>query len=158
MQIRLKEHTMIEWFDDLALGMRFKSGNVQITESDIKRFAAEYDPQPMHLDEAAAAKTAFKGLAASGWHTAAIAMNLAVQIRPFGPHPLIGMGVDELRWMAPVRPGDTLHLEGEVTGLTPSRTKPQGIALVKWTVFNQNGEAVYTFTPIAIVPRRPQAT
>ena len=65
---------MIEWFDDLALGMRFKSGNVQITESDIKRFAAEYDPQPMHLDEAAAAKTAFKGLAASGWHTAAIAM------------------------------------------------------------------------------------
>jgi acyl dehydratase len=105
---------MIEWFDDLALGMRFKSGNVQITESDIKRFAAEYDPQPMHLDEAAAAKTVFKGLAASGWHTAAIAMNLAVQIRPFGPHPLIGMGVDELRWMAPVRPGDTLHLEGEV--------------------------------------------
>ena len=128
---------------------------MQITESDIKRFAAEYDPQPMHLDEAAAAKTAFKGLAASGWHTAAIAMNLAVQIRPFGPHPLIGMGVDELRWMAPVRPGDTLHLEGEVVGLTPSRTKPQGIALVKWTVFNQSGEAVYTFTPIAIVPRRP---
>jgi acyl dehydratase len=159
MQVRLKrEHTMIEWFDDLALGMRFKSGDVQITESDIKRFAAEYDPQPMHLDEAAAAKTAFKGLAASGWHTAAIAMNLAVQIRPFGPHPLIGIGVDELRWMAPVRPGDTLHLEGEVVGLTPSRTKPQGIVLVKWTVFNQSGEAVYTFTPIAIVPRRPQAS
>jgi acyl dehydratase len=134
MQIRLKEHTMIEWFDDLALGMRFESGNVQITENGIK------------------------GLAASGWHTAAIAMNLAVQVRPFGPHPLIGMGVDELRWMAPVRPGDTLHLEGEVTGLTPSRTKPQGIALVKWTVFNQNGEAVYTFTPIAIVPRRPPST
>ncbi|MET0875952.1 MAG: MaoC/PaaZ C-terminal domain-containing protein, partial [Tardiphaga sp.] len=107
---------MIEWFDDLALGMRFKSGSVQITEGDIKRFATEYDPQPMHLDEAAAAKTPFKGLAASGWHTAAIAMNLAVQIRPFGPHPLIGMGVDELRWMAPVRPGDTLHLEGEVVG------------------------------------------
>ncbi len=146
---------MIEWFDDLALGMRFKSGEVQITESDIKRFAAEYDPQPMHLDEVAAIGTPFKGLAASGWHTAAIAMNLAVQIRPFGPHPLIGLGVDELRWMAPVRPGDILHLEGEVVGLTPSRTKPQGIALVKWTAYNQNGEAVYTFTPIAIVPRRP---
>jgi acyl dehydratase len=149
---------MIEWFDDLALGMRFKSGDVQITETDIKRFAAEYDPQPMHLDDAAAAKTVFKGLAASGWHTAAIAMNLAVQIRPFGPHPLIGIGVDELRWMAPVRPGDTLHLEGEVVGLTPSQTKPQGIARVKWTVVNQSGEAVYTFTPIAIVPRRPSAT
>jgi acyl dehydratase len=81
---------MIEWFDDLALGMRFKSGEVQITENDIKRFAAEYDPQPMHLDEVAAAETLFKGLAASGRHTAAIAMNLAVQIRPFGPHPLRG--------------------------------------------------------------------
>ena len=147
---------MIEWFDDLALGMRFKSGSVQITEGDIKRFAAEYDPQPMHLDEAAAAKTPFKGLAASGWHTAAIAMNLAVQIRPFGPHPLIGIGVDELRWMAPVRPGDTLHLEGEVIELVPSRSKPQGIARVRWTLHDQHGEAVYTFIPIAIVPTRPK--
>jgi acyl dehydratase len=146
---------MIEWFDDLTIGMRFKSGEVQITESDIKRFAAEYDPQPMHLDEVAAADTAFKGLAASGWHTAAIAMKLAVQIRPFGPHPLIGLGVDGLRWMNPVRPDDILHLEGEVIGLTPSKTKPQGVALVKWTLYKQSGEAVYTFTPIAIVPRRP---
>jgi acyl dehydratase len=148
---------MIEWFDDLALGMRFKSGEVQITESDIKRFAAEFDPQPMHLDGVAAEKTLFNGLAASGWHTAAIAMNLAVQIRPFGPHPLIGLGVDGLRWMTPVRPGDILHLEGEVIGLTPSKTKPQGIALVKWTLYKQNGEAVYTFTPIGIGPRRPSA-
>jgi acyl dehydratase len=76
---------MIEWFDDLAIGMRFKSDEVQITESDIKRFAAEYDPQPMHLDEVAAADTALKGLAASGRHTAAIAMNLAVQIRGIIP-------------------------------------------------------------------------
>ena len=146
----------VEWFDDLTIGMRFKSGEVQITEADIKRFAAEFDPQPMHLDEIAAAKTMFNGLAASGWHTAAIAMNLAVQIRPFGPHPLIGMGVDGLRWMTPVRPGDVLSLEGEVVSLTPSKTKPQGVALVKWIMYNQNGEAVYTFIPIAIVPRRPQ--
>ena len=146
----------IEWFDDLVIGMRFKSNDVQVTEADIKRFASEFDPQPMHLDDDAAAKTLFKGLAASGWHTAAIAMNLAVQIRPFGPHPLIGMGVDGLRWMVPVRPNDVLHLEGEVMSLTPSKTKPQGIALVKWTLYNQNGEEVYTFTPIAIVPRRPQ--
>ena len=146
----------IEWFDDLVIGMRFKSNDVQVTESDIKRFASEFDPQPMHLDDDAAAKTLFKGLAASGWHTAAIAMNLAVQIRPFGHHPLIGMGVDGLRWMVPVRPNDVLHLEGEVMSLTPSKTKPQGIALVKWTLYNQNGEEVYTFTPIAIVPRRPQ--
>ena len=147
---------LIEWFDDLVIGMRFKSNDVAVTEADIKRFASEFDPQPMHLDQDAAAKTLFKGLAASGWHTAAIAMNLAVQIRPFGPHPLIGMGVDGLRWMVPVRPNDVLHLEGEVMSLTPSKTKPQGIALVKWTLYNQNGEEVYTFTPIAIVPRRPQ--
>jgi acyl dehydratase len=146
----------IEWFDDLVIGMRFKSNDVQVTEADIKRFASEFDPQPMHLDDDAAAKTLFNGLAASGWHTAAIAMNLAVQIRPFGPHPLIGMGVDGLRWMVPVRPNDVLHLEGEVMSLTPSKTKPQGIALVKWTLYNQNGEEVYTFTPIAIVPRRPE--
>ena len=146
---------MIEWFDDLALGMRFKTGEVQITESDIKRFAAEFDPQPMHLDQVAAEHTPFKGLAASGWHTAAVAMNLAIQVRPFGPHPLIGLGVDGLRWMMPVRPGDILHLEGEVIGLTPSKTKPQGVALVKWTMYDQNGEAVYTFTPSGIVPRMP---
>ena len=146
---------MIEWFDDFKLGMKFESGTVKVTEEDIKRFAAEFDPQPMHLDEAAARKTLFKGLAASGWHTAAIAMNLAVQIRPFGPHPLIGLGVDNLRWMLPVRPGDELYVEGEVIKLTPSKTKPQGIVLVQWTAFNQKGDAVYTFTPIGIVPTRP---
>ena len=146
---------MIEWFDDLKLGMRFKSGEVTVSADDIKRFASEFDPQPFHTDEVAAEETALKGLAASGWHTAAIAMRLAVQIRPFGPHPLLGAGVDDLRWMQPVRPGDTLHLEGEVVELVPSRTKPQGIVRVKWTAYNQHGEAVYTFNPIGIVPRRP---
>lgn len=146
---------MIEWFDDLALGMRFKSGEVSVTKEDIKRFAAEFDPQPFHLDEVAAEKTAFGGLAASGWHTAAISMRLTVEIRPFGPHPLMGLGVEDLRCMQPVRPGDVLHVEGEVVALTPSRTKPQGIAKIKWTAYNQRGDAVYTFTPIGIVPRRP---
>ena len=146
---------MIEWFDDLTLGMRFKSGEVSVGAEDIKRFASEFDPQPFHLDEAAAKETAFKGLVASGWHTAAMSMALTVELRPFGPHPLMGLGVDELRWMMPVRPGDVLHLEGEVVELTPSRTKPQGIAKIKWTAYNQRGEAVYTFTPIGIVPRKP---
>lgn len=145
----------IEWFDDLTIGMRFKSPEIQITDADIKRFAAEFDPQPMHLDDDAAKKTLLKGLAASGWQTAAIAMKLAVQIRPFGPHPLIGMGADGVRWIVPVRPNDRLHVEGEVMSLTPSKTKPQGIALVKWTMFNQHDEEVYTFTPILPVPRRP---
>ncbi len=146
---------MIEWFDDLKLGMRFESGEVTVSREDIKRFASEFDPQPFHLDEEAAENTVFKGLAASGWHTAAIAMNLAIQARPFGSHPLMGAGVDELRWMKPVRPGDTLRLEGEVVELIPSRSKPQGVARIKWTAYNQHGEAVYTFNPIAIVPRRP---
>ena len=149
---------MIEWFDDLVLGMRFKSPDKKVTREDIKRFAAEFDPQPYHLDETAAERTPLKGLAASGWHTAAIAMRLAVEVRPFGPHPLFGLGVDDLRWLAPVRPGDVIYLEGEVVELTPSKTKPQGIARIKWTAFNQHGEPVYTFNPIALVPRRPSGS
>ena len=144
----------IESFDDLVVGMRFKTGKKRVTREDIKRFAAEFDPQPYHLDEAAAESTALKGLAASGWHTAAIAMRLMTDARPFGPHPLLGIGVDDLRWLAPVRPGDVLHLEGELIELIPSSTRPQGIARVKWTAFNDRGEAVYTVTPLAIVPRR----
>ena len=146
---------MVEWFDDLQIGMTFKSGETTVSREDIKRFAAEFDPQPFHLDEEAAKKTVFKGLAASGWQTAAIAMRLATECRPFGPHPLLGAGVDELRWLKPVRPGDTLHLEGEVIELVPSRSKSQGVARIRWTVYDQNGEAVYTFVPIAIVPTRP---
>jgi acyl dehydratase len=135
--------------------MRFESGEMTVSKEDIFRFASEFDPQPFHLDEEAAKDTILGGLAASGWHTAAIAMKLATTCRPFGPHPLFGAGVDELRWMKPVRPGDRLHLEGEVVDLVPSKSKPQGIARIKWTVYNQHGEAVYTFNPIAIVPRRP---
>jgi acyl dehydratase len=145
---------VIEWFDDLKVGMRFKSGEATVSKEDILRFASEFDPQPFHTDEEAAKHTVFKGLAASGWHTAAIAMRLATSCRPFGPHPLLGAGVDELRWTMSVRPGDVLHLEGEVVELVPSRTKPQGVVRIKWTAFNQKGDAVYTFTPIGIVPRR----
>jgi acyl dehydratase len=149
---------VVEWFDDLVVGMRFTGGTAEITREDIKRFAAEFDPQPFHLDEIAAEKTLFKGLAASGWHTAAISMRLALAARPFGPHPMLGLGVDQLRWLAPVRPGDVLRIEGEVVELIPSRSKPQGTVRTKWVVYNQRDEAVYTFTPIGIVPRRPKTT
>jgi acyl dehydratase len=151
----IEERAMVEWFDDLVPGMRFKSAEKRVTREDIKRFASEFDPQPYHLDEEAAERSVFGGLAASGWHTAAVAMRLAVETRPFGSHPLLGLGVDELRWLAPVRPDDLIHLQGEVVELIPSRSKPQGIARVKWTAFNQRGEPVYTFTPLAVVPRRP---
>jgi acyl dehydratase len=146
---------MVEWFEDLALGMRFKGGEKLVTREDIKRFAAEFDPQPYHLDEVAAEKTALQGLAASGWHTAAIVMRLIVDLRPFGPHTLLGIGVDELRWLAPVRPGDVLHVEGEIIELQASKTTVQGVVKTKWIAFNQRGEPVYTYTPIGIVPRRP---
>jgi acyl dehydratase len=148
--------TTIEWFDDLAIGMRYKTGEAQITSPDIKRFAAEFDPQPMHLDEDAAAKAFFRGLVASGWHTAAIAMRLLVESRPFGDHPIVGIG-GGVRWMAPVHPGDIVRLEGEVESLTPSNTRPQGTVGMKWTMYNQHGEAVYAVTPMTIVPRRPPA-
>jgi len=86
-----------------------------------------------------------------------MSMRLAVEARPFGPHPLLRLGVDEFRWMAPVRPGDVIRLEGEVTEVAPSKTRPLGTVKVKWTAYNQDGTAVYTFTPIGIVPRRPGA-
>ena len=146
---------MIEWFDDLKVGMRFSTGEKLVTHEDIVRFAREFDPQPFHLDDDAAQQTVLKGIAASGWHTAAIAMRLILETRPFGPHPVFGLGVDELRWLAAVRPGDVLRLEGEVVGLIPSKTRPQGVVRIKWTAFNQRGEAVYAFTPIGIVPRKP---
>jgi acyl dehydratase len=146
---------VVEWFEDLAIGLRFKSPEKVLAREDIKRFAAEFDPQPFHLDEAAAEKTPLRGLAASGWHTAAVAMRLAIETHPFGAHPLLGLGVDELRWLAPVRPGDVLHLEGEVVELIPSKSKPQGIAKIKWPALNQRREAVYSFTPLGIVLRRP---
>ena len=148
---------MVEWFEDLKIGMRFKSEAVTVSKDDIVRFAREYDPQPFHLDEEAAKSSILGGLAASGWHTAAIAMRLAASCKPFGPHPLFGAGVDDLRWLKPVRPGDSIHLEGELVELVPSRSKPHGVARVKWTAYNQDGEAVYTFNPIAIVPQARMA-
>ncbi len=146
---------MIVWFDDLVLGVRYRGAEIKVTRDDIKRFAAEFDPQPFHLDEAEAEKSIFKGLAASGWHTAALAMRLIVSVHPFGSNPVVGLGVDDLRWLAPVRPDDDLRVEGEVVELTPSRTKPQGTVRVRWVVYNQNEEAVLRFTPIVVVPRRP---
>jgi acyl dehydratase len=143
------------WFDDLKVGQRMAAGPIEVDEAAAMRFAAEFDPQPFHLDRSAAEESVFKGLAISGWHTAALVMRLNVEMRPFGDHPIIGRGVDELRWLAPVRPGDRLRISAEILELIPSRSKPHGTVRMKITAYNQRDEAVFSLIPIVIVPRRP---
>src|SRR6266446_6136273 len=128
------------YLDDLSVGQRFTSATHTIDESQIKAFAAQFDPQPFHTDENAAARTLFKGLAASGWHTAAITMRLSVESGPPLAGGIVGVGV-ELSWPAPTRPGDVLHVESEVVEMTPSRSRPDrgAIVLLSRTI-NQRGD------------------
>jgi acyl dehydratase len=143
------------YLDDLRVGQRFRSDSYVMNEDRMKEFAAEFDPQPFHLDEAAARDSVFRGLAASGWHTAAATMRLSVsgELRIAGG--LIGLG-GEIAWPKPTRAGDTLHLESEILEIVPSRSKPnQGIVKVRSTTLNQNGEEVQVFTVKLLVFRRP---
>ena len=144
------------YLDDLHVGQRFTSGTYLMEAAGIKEFAAEFDPQPFHLDEAAAGASVFKGLAASGWHTAAVAMRLLVEGGlPFA-NGIIGFG-GEIAWPKPTRPGDSLQVESEITEITPSRSKrQQGIVTVCSTMFNQDREAVYLLTAKLLVLRRPR--
>ena len=144
------------YFEDLAVGQTFGTGTVTVEPEMIKAFAAEFDPQPFHLDEDAARASPFGGLVASGWHTAALTMRLLVggELRVVGG--LIGLGVEELRWPRPVRPGDVLRVESEVLGLRPSKSKPdRGIVRVRNTTLNQDGQPVMVQVVTMIVPRRP---
>jgi len=147
------EHLYLE---DLRVGQRFTSETYLMEASRIKEFAAEFDPQPFHIDESAAEVSVFKGLAASGWHTAAVAMRLLVTGGlPFA-NGLVGVG-GEVAWPRPTRPGDILHVESEIVEITPSRSKPQqGIVTVRATMFNQNRELVYVLTAKLLVVRRPR--
>jgi acyl dehydratase len=142
------------YLDDLQVGQRFTSRTYVIEEAQIKEFAAEFDPQPFHLEASAAQASIFKGLAASGWHTAAVAMRLLVDGGlPFA-QGLVGLG-GEIAWPRPTRPGDTLHVESEIVEIRPSRSKPQqGIVMVRSTMLNQDGEAVYLLTAKLLVSRR----
>src|SRR4030088_2639124 len=142
------------YLEDFAVGPTFRSGRLLIDKERIKTFGAEFDPQPFHLDEEAARGTIFRGLAASGWHTAAVTMKLLVEsdFRPAGG--IVGAGFDELRWPRPVRPGDELHVEGEVIDVRASRSKPdQGLITVRTSTLNQNGEVVQFSVGSLIVPR-----
>jgi acyl dehydratase len=146
------------YLEDLHVGQRFTSGTHSMDEARIKDFAREFDPQPFHLEEAAAKASVFGGLAASGWHTAAVAMRLLVDGGlPLG-NGIIGLGGD-LAWPRPTRPGDTLHVESEILEIVPSRSKPnQAIVKVRSTTLNQDGEPVYSFTSKCLVFKRPQAS
>lgn len=141
------------FFEDFYVGQSFISGMYTITDDEIKAFAARYDPQPFHLDDEAARDTLFGGLAASGWHTAALTMSLVVETLPIAGG-VIGAG-GELLWPRPTRPGDTLQVEIEIVELYPSRSRPdRGTAIMRNTTRNQNGEAVQTFTVKVPLPRR----
>ena len=144
------------FLEDFEVGQTFSSrGTLRVTEERITTFATEFDPQPFHLDEEAAARSIFKGLAASGWHTAAITMRLLVEseLKPAGG--IIGAGFDEMRWPRPVRPGDELRVESEVLEVRPSKSRPeQGMIKVRTTTLNENGEAVQIFVGNLVVRRR----
>ncbi|MEJ8810835.1 MaoC family dehydratase [Variovorax ureilyticus] len=142
------------FFDDLAVGDRFETGTHELSADDIKRFAGEFDPQPFHLDDEAARETIFGGLAASGWHTAAITMRLLVTGGPKLANGIVGAG-GGIEWKTPARPGDILHVDSEVIELIPSRSRPdRGIVVMRSTTFNQRGEVVQVLTPKLMLARR----
>ncbi len=143
------------YFEDLYPGLKFNSGrSYKVTAEEIKQFAERYDPQPFHLDEAAGESSFFKGLAASGWLTAAIVMRLRVEsIHIAGG--MIGAGVEEMRWTEAVRPGDSLRTEAEILSVRPSASRPQyGVVQSRTTVFNQRGEVVMRSVVNFLAPLR----
>lgn len=145
----------VQYLEDLAAGATFTSGSVRIDKDQIVNFAAAFDPQPFHLDEEAARETIFGGLAASGWHTAAVTMKLLVESEFTPAGGIIGAGFDELRWPRPVRPGDELHVEGEVLETRPSKSNPrQGLIKVRTATKNQRGEVVQLSVGNLVVQRR----
>jgi acyl dehydratase len=147
------------FLEDFAVGQVFATGKLLVDTDQIKSFAKQFDPQPYHLDEEAAAKSPFRGLAASGWHTAALTMRLLVDgdFKPAGG--ILGVGFDALSWPKPVRPGDELHAKSEILEVRPSKSRPdRGTIRVRTTTYNQNDEAVQEFTGNLLVPRRAPVT
>jgi acyl dehydratase len=144
----------VRYFEEFAVGQKFESEPRAVDAAEIKAFAAQFDPQPFHLDEEAARDSLFGGLAASGWHTAAMTMRLCLgsDMRPAGG--IIGGG-GELTWAKPVRPGDVLRVEIEVVETRASRSRPgQGLVKVRIATLNQDGDTVQSFAPTLLVDRR----
>ncbi|HEX9432164.1 MAG TPA: MaoC family dehydratase [Burkholderiales bacterium] len=147
----------MRYLEDFAVGQTFGGAErVRVDAERIKSFAAEFDPQAFHLDEGAARASIFRGLAASGWHTAAMTMRLLVasDLKPAGG--IVGAGFDEFRWPTPVRPGDELRVQSEVLEVRPSKSRPDvGLVKVRTTTLNQKDEAVQVNVGNLLVPRRP---
>ncbi len=144
-----------KYLEDFAAGQTFKTGSLRIDADSIKRFATEFDPQPFHLDETIARDTVFRGLAASGWHTAAVTMKLLLGSAFSPAGGIIGVGFEELRWPRPVRTGDELHVEAEILEVRPSKSNPgQGLVKLRTATVNQNHETVQLSVGSVVVPRR----
>ena len=144
------------YLEDLNVGERHTAGPIELTEADSVAFATRYDPQPMHIDPAFAAQGPFHGLIASGWQTCSLVMRLTIEAKLFGSTLVLGLGVDELRWPTPVRPGDSISAEIEILSITPSKSKPQfGVLRMRSTGRNQGGEIVLSMITSVWVPKRP---
>jgi acyl dehydratase len=144
------------YFEDFTVGREFRTDGATLTESQILDFALAFDPQPFHMDLEAAKQSMFGGLIASGFHTMALTFRLFAQTRALAACSLGSPGVDELRWLRPVRPGDTLRATVRVVEQRPSGSKPdRGIIRLHWTALNQRSEPVLTMTSMQLVRRRP---
>ena len=148
----------MQYFEDLAVGQKASFGHYTVTREEVTAFAAKYDPQPFHLSDEAAAKTHFGRLSASGWHTCAMTMAMVVDnLKAVEQAGLGAAGIDELRWLKPVYPGDTLRCETEILETRASRSRPDmGSFRSRMTVFNQHDERVMTFVSIGLIRRRPE--
>lgn len=147
----------MQYWEDIEVGSRSSFGNYEVTREEVIEFASKYDPQAFHLSDEAAAKTHFGRLAASGWHTCAMMMRMLVDNMKNNRQAGLGSpGVDELRWLKPVYPGDTLRIESEVIDKTPSRSRPDmGSFRARSAVLNQHDEPVMTLTSIGLIRRCP---
>lgn len=151
----MTEHRLY-YLDELSVGQRFSSGTFTVDAPQIKEFARQFDPQPFHMDEVLAKDTLFGGLAASGWHTAAITMRLLADGAAPMQGGIIGAGA-EIAWPKATRPGDVLQVFSEVLEIVPSRSRPdRGMVTLRSETRNQHGDIVQIFTGKLVVPRRPQ--
>lgn len=146
---------MTHYFEDMPVGFRFTTASKEVTREAVIGFARDWDPQPFHLDDAAAAQTHFGKISASGWHTLLIAFNLGLDSGVWNDASLGASGLDEVRWIKPVYPGDTLHAENEVVAAERSKSRPHyGRLRVRTDVINQDGEMVASFVSNALMRTR----